>query len=110
MVKEHFCLTSGFLMPRVERPVSGKIDQLAFTFYCAVLFVVFRDAVCRMSFCETNPEKLRKLNEEAKSKSNKDLGFYPSAADAMDVWLTRTFSHKDPYHSGTFLLRYFNCV
>lgn len=64
------------------------------------MHVVCYAAAFSMSFCETNPEKLRKLNEDAAAKPNKDLGFYPSAADALDAWLTRAFSNKDPYHSG----------
>ncbi|EUB62783.1 hypothetical protein EGR_02224 [Echinococcus granulosus] len=52
-----------------------------------------------MSYCETNPEKLRKLNEEAESKPDRDLGFYPSPISVTDKWLTRVFSPKDPYHS-----------
>lgn len=55
----------------------------------------------KMSYCETNPEKLRKLNEEAKSKPDRDLGFYPSAMAVTDKWLTRVFSPSDPYHSGS---------
>ncbi|VDN39176.1 unnamed protein product [Dibothriocephalus latus] len=53
-----------------------------------------------MAFVETNPEKLRELTEEAKSKENKDLGFYPSAVDAADNWIAKFFSPKDPFHSG----------
>uniref|UniRef100_A0A0X3NYM7 NADH:ubiquinone oxidoreductase, NDUFS5-15kDa n=1 Tax=Schistocephalus solidus TaxID=70667 RepID=A0A0X3NYM7_SCHSO len=52
-----------------------------------------------MAFVETNPEKLRKLTEEAKSKEDKDLGFYPSAVHAADHWVAKFFSPKDRYHS-----------
>ncbi|KAL5107253.1 hypothetical protein TcWFU_000523 [Taenia crassiceps] len=54
-----------------------------------------------MSYCETNPEKLRKLNDEAKSKPDRELGFYPSAMSVTDKWLARVFSPSDPYHSAT---------
>ncbi|VDD81892.1 unnamed protein product [Mesocestoides corti] len=53
-----------------------------------------------MSVCETNPDKLRKLNDEARAKPNKDLGFYPAASDALDAWLGRIFSPKEMYESG----------
>ncbi|KAM3172350.1 hypothetical protein ACTXT7_014718 [Hymenolepis weldensis] len=52
-----------------------------------------------MSYCETNPGKLQKLNDEVKAKPNRPLGFYPSPIYLTDEFFASKFSPKDPYHS-----------
>lgn len=53
-----------------------------------------------MSYCETDPERLQKLNDEVKSKPNRPLGFYPTPLALLDEYFASKFSPKDPYHSG----------
>ncbi|KAA3677070.1 uncharacterized protein DEA37_0001064 [Paragonimus westermani] len=53
-----------------------------------------------MAFIETNPEKLNALNEDARQKENKPLGFLTSPLDVVTQVLDTSYGSKKPFETG----------